>query len=506
MKLHYSFLAAVLCCTMTVFANGVKIGDLYYLLDDGSLTAKVTYETYADKSNYASLPSSITIPATVQNGGKTYKVTAIGTNAFYKNTTVSYVQLGTNITDIEASAFQNCTKFATIYAPNSKLARIGEYAFQGCKQIVSHTLPASLRKIEQYAYAETGVSFIKFPENLETIGARAFDKCTNLKHLYFPASLTEIGDGAFNGCSSLLEITNMGTKPLTLKTSAYIFTEMDMASVNLRVPFDNLQAYKQADVWNKFHVVGLILDNQIRYMIDVEANTACVTYLKYRETEFKLKNISIPESVEAGGKKYPVTKIGDFAFYYHENLTEVTLPEGIIELGISAFVSTEISAIKLPSTLVAIGKDCFYKCLKLAQAVIPENVKTIGDYAFNSCEGLISVSLPEGLQELGYSAFGYDNALQQITNYSPAPLYIGNANVFVGIEDLSAIVLRVPYGSQDAYNEAEVWKDFTIVEMKQENGVEEVQGDKQHAQKVMRDGRIVIMRDGKEYDVLGTML
>ena len=47
---------------------------------------------------------------------------------------------------------------------------------------------------------------IFLPDGLTTIGAYAFDGCTQLKQLYIPDSVENIGEGAFFGCSSLLSI------------------------------------------------------------------------------------------------------------------------------------------------------------------------------------------------------------------------------------------------------------------------------------------------------------
>lgn len=48
----------------------------------------------------------VKIPGTVEIGGKTFKVTAIAQNAFKKNTDIISVEVGDNVKDIGASAFE----------------------------------------------------------------------------------------------------------------------------------------------------------------------------------------------------------------------------------------------------------------------------------------------------------------------------------------------------------------------------------------------------------------
>lgn len=47
---------------------------------------------------------------------------------------------------------------------------------------------------------------IVIPQNVTTIGARAFSECTNLSSVALPNSITRINEGAFSGCSNLKQL------------------------------------------------------------------------------------------------------------------------------------------------------------------------------------------------------------------------------------------------------------------------------------------------------------
>lgn len=64
-------------------------------------------------------------------------------------------------------------------------------------------LPASLSAIEDEAFAATDVVFVVCPENLVSIGSRAFADCKRLDTIVIPNPDTVIAEDAFDGCSNV---------------------------------------------------------------------------------------------------------------------------------------------------------------------------------------------------------------------------------------------------------------------------------------------------------------
>ena len=69
-------------------------------------------------------------------------------------------------------------------------------------------------EIPEYTFAQkTNLLTVYLPDNLKTIGLRAFDNCNKLgPTLLLPASLTSIGFGAFINCNSLDVVQALGNK------------------------------------------------------------------------------------------------------------------------------------------------------------------------------------------------------------------------------------------------------------------------------------------------------
>ncbi len=116
--------------------------------------------------------------------------------------------------------------------------------------------------------------------------------------------------------------------------------------------------------------------------------------------------------------------IPDFAFKppyagtaYFTNLQTIILPEGITELGESAFDSTMLRHIDLPTSLRKIGKYCFIHCVMIdGNMSIPEGVEEIPTWCFygSFAKTFNRVELPSTIKTIGRMAF-YSSGIKGIT-------------------------------------------------------------------------------------------
>ena len=134
-KLLFTFLAA-LCCTVMAFANGIKINNIYYILDDKTLTATVTYEgkSGGEPQESPEYKGSITIPSTVSYNGKDYEVKSIGYEAFRCCNLLISVTIPEGVTSIGKNAFHSCFSMTSVIIPSS-VTSIDEWAFAACQSL-----------------------------------------------------------------------------------------------------------------------------------------------------------------------------------------------------------------------------------------------------------------------------------------------------------------------------------------------------------------------------------
>lgn len=103
------------------------------------------------------------IPSTVKANGKTYKVTAIASNAFKNCRKLKQATISGNITSIGSSAFQGCSTLRTVKI-GSKVTSIGAKSFYDCKALTSVTIQTkklSSNKVGKSAFTKAGRSNYK---------------------------------------------------------------------------------------------------------------------------------------------------------------------------------------------------------------------------------------------------------------------------------------------------------------------------------------------------------
>lgn len=82
---------------------------------------------------------------TVSYGGKTYRVVAIASNAFYKFKKLQNVTIGANVASIEKNAFNNCKKLKKVTFKGQKLPSMKK-AFKKTAKKLTVKVPKSLKK------------------------------------------------------------------------------------------------------------------------------------------------------------------------------------------------------------------------------------------------------------------------------------------------------------------------------------------------------------------------
>lgn len=133
-----------------------------------------------------------------------------------------------------------------------------------------------------------------------------------------------------------------------------------------------------------------------------------------------------------------VTNIGEYAFFDCMSLFSVTMPAGLVSIGDYAFEYCSLTNVALPTNLISIGSgafsfcsnladftlstsltnigiEAFLDCAHLTNIVIPGQVTSIGEYAFAGCSRLHSISIPPSVTNIGYGSFQECTGLTNIT-------------------------------------------------------------------------------------------
>jgi len=106
-------------------------------------------------------------------------------------------------------------------------------------------------------------------------------------------------------------------------------------------------------------------------------------------------DVTIPNAI-AG---LPVTSIGDSAFVASSNLTSVRMPSSLTRIGHSAFGQcTSLTDTTIPNSVTNIGDDAFVYCVSLTSVTIPDSIARLGDGAFSRCTSLTNITVDSANQ------------------------------------------------------------------------------------------------------------
>ena len=191
--------------------NGIVNADDFFAMPDGKAVVTVTFKespaalgetvsvsgfeykiTNANTdgtgtvalTKYLNRDAAVIIPDTVVLKGVTYKVTRIGSKAFYGNKTIKTVTIGSNVAVIDSYAFYGCSYLTKVYG-GSRVQTIGSYAFAYCVRLSSFTITSSaLKKIGYYAFKKDKklkTIYIRYTTKLSKSGVKKSLKGSSVK-------------------------------------------------------------------------------------------------------------------------------------------------------------------------------------------------------------------------------------------------------------------------------------------------------------------------------------
>lgn len=136
----------------------------------------------------------------------------IGGNAFHDCIRLTEVVIPSNVTTISQEAFRNCESLKKVTigdgGENIPVTKIGSCVFENCTSLTEAIIGSNVKEIDDSAFKGCEcLTIIKFGTGLNSIGSSIFANCTNLTSLVIPSNVLTINSRAFENCTNLETVT-----------------------------------------------------------------------------------------------------------------------------------------------------------------------------------------------------------------------------------------------------------------------------------------------------------
>lgn len=327
---------------------------------------------------------------------------------------------------------------------------MGPSAFENCSSLTTVNLPTQMKTIGMRSFMNCEkLSAVTISDNVEKIGASAFENCYALATVYFnaiecadtsarpSATVGDVSTNVFAAAGMNDQGINVVFGNKVTRVPAFLFsvTSDKQAAKVLSVSFTGTAC--EVIGKNAFYGAGA----SSLTSVSLPQNLREIGEKAFEDTAYyrNVNNwssdvlyignyiVKARQQINPDNGAYSVrnntTLIADCAFEGCNNIATVSLPDSVEFIGNKAFASCrELTTVQIGvnSKLQRIGSYAFSSCAKLGTAEVDgdkvgfsvrSNVTEIGDYAFNGCDGLTSVYLDSptvagGLNQNSYTTFG----------------------------------------------------------------------------------------------------
>lgn len=138
---------------------------------------------------------------------------------YLNDSLVSILTLPSDITQVKNYAFQGCRSILTLNVPDN-VTTIWHYAFSGCTNLSTVNFGTGLSSLGIYAFSATPIRTLTLPSGITSIPNYCFYNCTSLSSVTLTDNVTSIGIYAFYN-NYTLKTLNLGNGLVSISDCAF---------------------------------------------------------------------------------------------------------------------------------------------------------------------------------------------------------------------------------------------------------------------------------------------
>lgn len=383
------------------------------------ITSATTCKVVSDEHIYKGV---VSIPSEVSFNSVTYKVTAIGNQAFFNCEELTDISLPKSLETIEADAFSNCIALTSVTIPDN-IRNVDKTSFTGAN-LQELYIGDCINQIGMAAFYF--VPTVHLMSSITKINDVAFEDADGLRNIYIPNSIKEIEANAFAFCGNLQGV--------------YIDDLANWCEIKFGNQYANPTS-KAGEIWvNGNHITNLEIPDGVKLINDYAFYGCKQIYeLKISDSVEKIGKSafhecgSIPTLRIGSGLRYIGTDgiwgngintiytddinafcqidVEDFLFnqlytteliYDGKVVTKVTVDDNVNHIGKNVFRHyAKLASVSMPNSVTSIGESAFANCIGLVKITLSDSIKVLPSDVLSSTTNLSKLTLPTSLREIG---------------------------------------------------------------------------------------------------------
>ena len=424
---------------LSVFAEGVLINGIHYLLNGNTATVTYTYNN-SDFPHNNTYTGDIIIPDSVTHQGHTYRVTGIAAYAF-TSTSITSVAIPASMKRIVCNAFSATPQLTRIEWNGRSTACVDDY-FNTPKSLTAPALHEfvvgeDVDTLQESLLANSSVKIIRFNARNCSRAYRVFgqdhsvaDMGTHIDSVFFGNTVEAIPALLFQDVN-YIQYFELGQNIRTIGYLAfYIYNYNDSCFPDtLRLP-PSIERIEEHGMPPYKSV--LYIPKSLRY---------CIPW-------------------KDSGAQYHIEDLGAWAWmekpYFYDNLSQNDLYSA----------DTLITYLDLPDTLTRVKHHSFCKARSIQGFHLPDSLRVIEKQAFMNVPGPSALVMPEKMDSI-YEDGLHGCNIPDIYLTQSTPFYLGkhamyNYVGYISSKDRTPNVYMACNGDYASFSNHSEWKKYAL--------------------------------------------
>ena len=378
---------------ITIYTRTATLDKLSFTLNDDETT-------YSVSASSEDISGEVVVPRMYSNESTSGLVTEVADNGFSKDSESPYrnnltlAVLPNSIETIGTQAFYNNFSMAFINIPYG-VTTIGDEAYRSCYSVNSITIPSTVESIGTNSFRIAGLA--------EVYNYSTFDIELGSTDNGYAGYYTKV---VYNASDLVNDKPESRVKTIG-NVSYYVYGDDFIALA----PTESRATLKEVVLDERTTEINNFAFNYCTALesINIPENVKVIGQTAFQYCENLSSPIVIPEGV---------TEIGTYTFFKCRKLPSIIIPSTVTSIGRNAFTYCEnITYINIPGSVQTIEQSTFNGCGSLMNVTLNDGLQSIGQNAFASCLSLKSITIPNTVTTIDNNAFN-STPIVEVYNFS----------------------------------------------------------------------------------------